>query len=236
MDLGMPKESLVSSEATDDYLKAIFELANEDRKASTSEIARKLGISAASVTGMLQKLAANAPPMVSYEKRRGAELTVEGERRALEVIRHHRLLESYLHEALGYRWDEVHQEAERLEHFISEDFEERVANRLGDPEFDPHGHPIPRKDGTMPPCDDIPLHVAPQGSEVRVSRVSDDDPDVLRRLASTGLTPNAVLRIVEHDAVEGPTLLRGADEQDLPVDASIVSRIRVRVLRENVTT
>lgn len=229
----MPKEMTLSSEATDDYLKAIFELAGEERKASTSEIARRLGVSAASVTGMLQKLSSNVPPMVSYEKRRGAELTIEGERRALEVIRHHRLLECYLHDALGYRWDEVHQEAERLEHFISEDFEERMANYLGDPEFDPHGHPIPRKDGAMPPCDDIPLQGAPQGSEIEVSRVSDDDPALLRVLASSGLKPKAVLQVLEHDPSEGPTLLRGADERDFPVNASIVSRVRVRVLREN---
>jgi len=232
----MPKEPVLSSEATDDYLKAIFDLAKEEQKASTSEIARKLRVSAASVTGMLQKLSTNDPPMVSYEKRRGAELTEAGMRRALEVIRHHRLLERYLHDALGYRWDEVHVEAEKLEHFISEDLEERMALLLGDPEFDPHGHPIPRKDGSMPACDDIPLLGAPELSAVAVSRVDDGDPALLRELASSGVTPNAIFEVVERRSAEGHTVLRSADERVFPVAADVATRVRVRVLEEEPST
>lgn len=226
----MPKEITYTSEATDDYLKAIFELASEDRKAGTSEIARKLGVSAASVTGMLQKLASSAPPFVQYEKRRGAELTAHGERRALEVIRHHRLLESYLHHALGYRWDEVHEEAERLEHFISEALEARMAAHLGNPEFDPHGHPIPRKDGSIPVCDDLPLRQVPEGVNARISRVSDEDPALLRFLGQRGVHPRAVVQVVEHQPFEGSTMLRKDEGEPFAVSSQVAHRVWVQIL------
>src|SRR5580692_7513896 len=129
------------SEAVDDYLKAIFQLSGrEERQVSSTEIAVHLSITAASVTNMLQKLAAQEPPLVVYEKHHGVKLAKAGKKRALEIVRHHRLIETFLHEILDYPWDEVHQEAERLEHFISERFEERIAAKLGHPEFDPHGH------------------------------------------------------------------------------------------------
>ncbi|MCW5964356.1 MAG: metal-dependent transcriptional regulator [Bryobacterales bacterium] len=233
----MPKDYLPSSESIDDYLKAIYEIGQDNRKASTTEIAKKLAIAAASVTGMLQKLAAQTPALVRYEKHRGVLLTVDGERRALEVIRHHRLLECFLQDTLGYEWHEVHQEAERLEHFISEDFEERVAARLGDPEFDPHGHPIPRKDGSIPDCNDAPLQKVAEGVAVRVSRVSDEDPSTLRLLAAHGVKPNVVLQVVEHRrtgdgfAPDG-TVLRRLPEAPFTVSAEVASRIAVEVLAE----
>src|SRR5580704_10262382 len=127
------------SEAIDDYLKAIFQLSGrEERQVSSTEVAGALDITAASVTNMLQKLAALESPLVVYEKHRGVQLSKAGKKRALEIIRHHRLLETFLHQVLGYPWDEVHQEAERLEHFISERFEERIAAKLGHPDFDTH--------------------------------------------------------------------------------------------------
>src|SRR5258708_22071165 len=139
------------SEAIDDYLKAIFQLSGrEERQVSSTEIAGSLAITAASVTNMLQKLAALEPPLVVYEKHRGVQLSKAGKKRALEIIRHHRLLETFLHQVLGYPWDEVHQEAERLEHFISERFDERIDAKLGHPEFDPHGHAIPALGGSLP--------------------------------------------------------------------------------------
>jgi DtxR family Mn-dependent transcriptional regulator len=141
----------MASEAVDDYLKAIFELAGDgDGRASTASLAKRLSVAPASVTGMLRKLSEDEPPSVIYEKHHGARLTKHGRSRALEVIRHHRLIELFLHDSLGYRWDEVHDEAEKLEHAISETLEDRIAERLGHPEVDPHGHPIPRKDGTIP--------------------------------------------------------------------------------------
>ena len=225
----MPKELITTTESVDDYLKAIFELAGEDGRAGTNDLARRLGVSAASVTGMLQKLANADPALVGYEKRRGAALTESGERRALEVIRHHRLLESYLHAALGYPWDKVHQEAERLEHFISEEFEERIAAHLGDPEFDPHGHPIPRKDGSLPRQDDIALRLAPAGSKARITRVSDEDPDLLRFLATHGMQPAAAIEVLEHQRFEGPTMLRIPPADPFPVSQTVASRVWVEV-------
>jgi DtxR family Mn-dependent transcriptional regulator len=136
------KHGPYTTESVDDYLKAVLELGgSEEERVTSNSLAQHLGIRAASVTGMLQKLAAQKPPFVKYEKHRGVRLTASGKMRALEVLRHHRLLERFLHDVLYYSWDEVHDEAERLEHFISERLEDRIAAKLGDPETDPHGHP-----------------------------------------------------------------------------------------------
>ncbi len=208
------------TEAVDDYLKAIYELTEEDSKASTVSIARKLEVAPASVTGMLRKLADQQPPWVAYEKHHGATLTDRGRSRALEVIRHHRLIESFLHESLGYRWDEVHDEAEKLEHAISERFEERIAERLGDPEVDPHGHPIPRKDGTIPERAETNLLDVNPGAVVYVSRVSDRDPDLLRYLSSLGVKPGVKLELIERGPFEQPLMMRindGPEAQALGV-------------------
>ncbi len=226
----MPKDPLPSSESVDDYLKAIYEIGGDQRRASTTEIARRLGVAAASVTGMLRKLSAQSPALVRYEKHRGVELTADGERRAIEVIRHHRLLECFLHDALGYEWHEVHAEAERLEHFISEDFEERVAARLGDPQYDPHGHPIPRKDGSIPTCEDRPLSGVDAGVAVRISRVSDEDPAALRLLASHGVRPNVVLHVVEQRQQGSGVVLRHSQREPFRVSASVAAGIAVEVL------
>src|SRR3982074_1977412 len=143
--------AISGSEAIDDYLKAIFQLSGrEERQVSSTEIAGNLAITAASVTNMLQKLATFEPPLVVYEKHRGVQLSKAGKKRALEIIRHHRLLETFLRQGLGYPRDQVHQEAERLETLISERCEERLASNLAPPEFDPHGHAIPALDGSLP--------------------------------------------------------------------------------------
>jgi DtxR family Mn-dependent transcriptional regulator len=152
------QSSLETSESVDDYLKAILELGGaEESQVTTNALAERLGIRTPSVTGMLQKLASLRPAFVLYEKHRGVRLTAAGKRRAWELVRHHRLLELFLHDVLKYSWDEVHEEAERLEHFISERFEDRVAAILGDPEIDPHGHTIPQKHEAGTYRDDVPL-------------------------------------------------------------------------------
>lgn len=139
------------SESVDDYLKAIFALGGADgRKVGSKEIADRLHVAPASVTNMLQRLAAEGRPLIRYERHRGVALSASGRRRALEIVRHHRLIETFLFEVLRYPIEELHDEAERLEHFISEKFEERVAATLGDPVRDPHGHCIPALDGSMP--------------------------------------------------------------------------------------
>jgi DtxR family Mn-dependent transcriptional regulator len=200
----------------DDYLKAIFELSGPTVNAATSNaIAQRLGVSAPSVTGMLQKLSTGRRPCVTYQKHRGARLTNEGRKRALRIIRRHRLVELFLCQVLGYTWDEVHQEAERLEHFISEKLEERIAQKLGNPQFDPHGDIIPGKDGTLPERKTMALAAVPPGSSVIVSSVSDRDPEMLRYLERIGLTPNRLLAVIDHGPFEGPTTVRLHDEADL---------------------
>src|SRR5258708_1433772 len=158
------------SEAIDDYLKAIFKLSGrEERQVSSTEIAGALAIPAASVTNMLQKLAALEPPLVVYEKHHGVQLSKAGKKRALEIIRHHRLLETFLHQVLGYPWDEVHQEAERLEHFISERFEERISAKLGHHEFVPHGHAVTALDASLARHDPRTLPQLKQGHTARIA-------------------------------------------------------------------
>jgi DtxR family Mn-dependent transcriptional regulator len=139
-------------------------------------------------------------------------LTGEGRKRALRIIRRHRLVELFLCRVLGYSWDEVHPEAERLEHFISEQLEERMAQKLGNPEFDPHGDIIPAKDGTLPERETMPLTAVPPGSSVIVSSVSDRNPEILRYLERIGMTPNRGLAVIDHAPFEGPTTVRLHDD------------------------
>jgi len=179
-----------TTESVDDYLKAILELGGSaEQRVTSSALAQHLGIRAPSVTGMLQKLAAHKPPFVKYEKHRGARLTPSGRMRALEVLRHHRLLERFLHDFLDYSWDEVHDEAERLEHFISERLEDRIAAKLGDPETDPHGHLIPERNGALPARKEVPLSKWACGVPAVISSVSDRDPAALREMTRLGLKP-----------------------------------------------
>jgi DtxR family transcriptional regulator, Mn-dependent transcriptional regulator len=185
-----------TTESVDDYLKAILELGGaEEERVSSNALVQHLGVRAASVTGMLQKLAAQKPPFVKYKKHHGARLTAAGKMRALEVLRHHRLLERFLHDFLDYSWDEVHDEAERLEHFISERLEDRIAAKLGDPETDPHGHLIPERSGALPPRQEVLLSKWACGIPAVVSSVSDRDPSVLREMTRLGLRPGVVITV-----------------------------------------
>ena len=207
--LAEPKSTSQASEAVDDYLKAIFQLSGpEERQVSSTEIATHLTITAASVTNMLQKLAASQPPMVIYEKHYGVKLARAGKKRALEIIRHHRLIETFLHKVLDYPWDEVHQEAERLEHFISERFEERIAAKLGNPEFDPHGHAIPALDGSLPGPEHQALSQLRPGQTAKVASVSDKDPEMLRYLATQGIRPGVPLTLTERLPFQGAYQIR----------------------------
>jgi len=185
-----------NTEPVDDYLKAILELGGaQEERATSNALARHLGVRAASVTEMLQKLAAQKPALVKYEKHHGARLTATGKKRALEVLRHHRLLERFLHDFLDYSWDEVHDEAERLEHFISQRFEDRIAAKLGDPETDPHGHPIPERSGAFPARKEMLLSRCACGVPAVISSVSDRDPTALREMARLGLKPGVAVTV-----------------------------------------
>ena len=172
----------------------------------TSALADRLGVTPASATNMLKKL--DSLGLVEHANYRGAALTDPGRKIALEVIRHHRLLETYLAEALGVPWDQVHAEAEVLEHFLSEELEERIAAQLGHPEFDPHGHPIPTKDGAMPEHSEQLLWEATEGSSVAVERVSDAEAEALRYLGSIGILPGAAVEIVGRGPLAGPLYVK----------------------------
>jgi DtxR family transcriptional regulator, Mn-dependent transcriptional regulator len=210
-----------TSPAAQDYLKGLWHLEWEgarneagDDSISTKAIAERLGVSAASATNMLKKL--DAMGLVSHSPYRGASLTDAGRKIALEVIRHHRLLETYLAEALGVPWDAVHEEAEVLEHVLSEDLEDRIAALLGDPAFDPHGHPIPAKDGSVPTAVGRLLWTVPDGERVSVDRVSDSEAEILRYLDEIGLRPGASVEVVRKGPVSGPLYVRvdGQDESE----------------------
>ncbi len=187
-----------STQSIQDYLKNIYELTEGGASASTNALAAKLKISAPSVTGMIQKLASSKPPLVEYQKHQGVTLTKDGRRAALEVIRHHRLLEAWLVQTLGYSWDEVHEEAERLEHVISEDFERRIAAAMGHPLRDPHGELIPTADLKMPLEDSTPLSALRPNQKGTVQCVKAADTALLRYLESLGLIPGAQLEVKEY--------------------------------------
>jgi DtxR family Mn-dependent transcriptional regulator len=187
------------SERSEDLLKAIYELqlAHADERVSTSSLAQVLGVADASVTGLLKKLALYKPKLIEYRRYRGVTLTEAGKKKALKLIRRHRLIESFLTQTLGYSWDEVHQEADALEHVVTENFGDRIAASLKDPLTDPHGSPIPLEDGTVLQQDGIPLSQAEEGKEVTVRWVSDGDPQLLRYLGELGVRPQTSLILIE---------------------------------------
>ena len=184
--------------STQDYLKNIYELTENGENASTNALAQKLNIKPASVTGMVQKLASAKPALVEYQKHQGVTLTKEGKKAALEVIRHHRLLEAWLVQTLGYSWDEVHEEAERLEHVISEDFERRIAAAMGHPIRDPHGELIPTEDLRMPFDDSAPLSSLRPNQTATIQSVKAADTDLLRYLDGLELVPGARIEVKDY--------------------------------------
>ena len=200
--------NIKTSQTVEDYLKSIYQITRRTDRASTNDIASMMGVSPASATGMIQKLANVQPPLLQYEKHRGAALTHNGEQIALEIIRHHRLLETYLHEKLGYTWDEVHKEADQLEHVISEELEERIAKALGDPHYDPHGDPIPNRELFLPHQSKLCLANLQPGDQAIVVRISNDNPDLLRYLSSIGLTIQCRIRVIEVSPFDGITSLK----------------------------
>ncbi len=214
------------SHAMEDYLKAIYLLSQDGKKVSTSRLAESLECSAASVTNMLQKLA--SLKLVEYQPYQGVDLTEAGTRVSLEVIRHHRLIELYLKEVLGYSWDKVHAEAEELEHVISEELEERIDKALGYPTRDPHGHPIPGKDGTMTDERLPSLWEVQELSDVIVARVDDRDASVLRYLDSLGIHPEVEIHVLEKAPFNGPVQIKlGSAKHSLSEE--LARQILVRV-------
>lgn len=189
----------------EDYLKVIYDLERVGTPASTNDIADRLAISPASVSGMMRRLAEQR--LITHEPYRGVRLTDAGRRAALRTLRRHRILECYLTEVLRYEWDCVHDEAERLEHAASDELIERMASALGNPSQDPHGAPIPTRDGRMEESSLRTLAAAATGDRVRVRRVQDEDAERLRYLAELGIRPGALVRILDRAPYDGPITL-----------------------------
>jgi DtxR family transcriptional regulator, Mn-dependent transcriptional regulator len=212
------------SESAQDYLKAIWKLQAAHGEATTSALAGELGVSPASATAMLKKL--DRLGLVQHEPYHGARLTPAGERVALEVIRHHRLLELYLKEALGLSWDQVHAEAERLEHYLSDEVEARIDAALGYPTRDPHGDPIPTAELVLETGERRTLVDVAAGDEAVVRRVPDSDPELLRYLADLGLVPECPVVMIEQAPFEGPVTLEiGGTTHS--IGRSVAARIEV---------
>jgi DtxR family transcriptional regulator, Mn-dependent transcriptional regulator len=192
--------------AMEDYLKVIYRLSEDGQRATTQAIADRMNVAAPSATGMIKRLA--DLNLVTHERYRSITLTSSGRKAALEVVRHHRLLELYLAEALGYSWDEVHDEAERLEHTISEELEDRIDAALGYPTIDPHGDPIPSRSGTISEVSDDRLSSLDVGDSATISRVADSDPEKLRYLGTMGLYPDTEISVVDRMPFDGPLKVR----------------------------
>jgi DtxR family Mn-dependent transcriptional regulator len=192
--------------AQEDYLKALYQLHGDHRPVPTRELAQRLGISSPSVSEMVARLTAQG--LVVHDRYRGQQLTREGRKVALELVRHHRLLEMFLVQVLGYSWDEVHDEAERLEHVMSERMEQRIFELLGRPELDPHGHAIPSASGKVRSLSERPLSECKAGEKVLVQGVSDEDAGRLRELERRGLMPGTRIEVIAVSAYEGPIEVR----------------------------
>jgi DtxR family Mn-dependent transcriptional regulator len=213
--------------AIEDYLKAIYQIGREEPHlggVTGHRLAQRLGVAAPSVTNMVKRL--RELDLVEHERYREIGLTKAGEQIALEVVRHHRLLERYLVEALGYGWDEVHDEAERLEHHISEALEARMAAVLGDPVIDPHGDPIPRLDGTVSTVVEQRLLDLNPGQTAVVGRVSDQDPERLRYLQQLGITPGTPVTLLETLPFDGPLRLEIAGVEQV-IGRSLAATVQV---------
>jgi DtxR family Mn-dependent transcriptional regulator len=210
MSAAVTNEPLTRS--VEDYLKAIYQLSPEGRAASTSEIANLLALSPPSVTGMVKRLSEQG--LLEHVPYRGVQLTEEGRRAALRMVRRHRLIEAYLVEFLSYSWDTVHEEAERLEHAVSETMIERMATALGHPSVDPHGDPIPSADGLVQELACTPLSDIPVGESVEIHRVHASQPERLRYIASLGLRPGVQVRVIDRQPFDDlVTIEVGGDRQ-----------------------
>jgi DtxR family Mn-dependent transcriptional regulator len=216
------------SGAVEDYLKVIYDLSACNDLISTGQIADVLNVSQASVTNMVQRLAAEKPPLLEYIKHQGVILTEEGMKAALEIIRHHRLLELFLHDILGYSWDQVHAEADRLEHVISEDFEDRIAAVLGNPNRGLHGKPIPSRDLEMPVHITTYLHEMRTDQHGVIHSVDDDDPGFLRYLKEKGLVPGAEFVVIDFSPYDENIWLQiKGQEEAIVLGLNVTSQIQV---------
>jgi DtxR family transcriptional regulator, Mn-dependent transcriptional regulator len=216
------------SRSVEDYLKAIYSLVEHGEPASTSSIAGVLDVQPASVSGMVKRLAESA--LVEHVPYKGVRLTEQGSREALRIVRRHRVLESYLAARLGYSWDDIHEEAERLEHAASDKLIDRMAEALEDPRHDPHGSPIPTRGGEIEVTRYPTLAEVQAGDSVEVRSVQDEDAERLRYLEAQGLMPGARLRVEERAPFDGPVTVRvGGEEEARVIGFELARRIFVSV-------
>jgi DtxR family Mn-dependent transcriptional regulator len=223
------RRSAPASDAVEDYAKAIYAIQlYQEGPVTTSELAERLDVAPSSVTAMLKRL--DELELVRYEPYHGVTLTPSGERVALEVIRHHRLIEAFLAESLKMPWDRVHDEAEVLEHYISEELEERMSNALGDPSRDPHGDPIPSAELDLADEETVSLADLRSGHGATFTRVSDSDPAMLRYLAERGIRPGAQLRVTGEQPFGGPLYVE-VDGREQALGGRLADKMRVEVER-----
>jgi DtxR family transcriptional regulator, Mn-dependent transcriptional regulator len=221
------QESIVISSAVEDYAKAIYALERGGHETvTTNALAERLGVTPASASGMVKRLGELG--LVEHKPYHGVSLTDDGRRVALEVMRHHRLLELYLVKNLGVPWDRVHAEAEVLEHVLSEELEELIAAKLGDPTHDPHGDPIPTRELEIEEGPTESLQSLEAGARGIFTRVSDSDPDMLRFLAERGIAPGERLEVVEKQPFEGPLFVRFGDHVHV-LGGALARAMRVQV-------
>lgn len=215
----------MKSASVENYVKAIYQLQEDQGTVTTSALAQMMGVSAASATGMVKKLARLR--LARHSPYHGVELTAQGQKLALEVIRHHRLVELFLAETLGVPWDRVHAEAERIEHVISEDLEDRIADHLGDPLRDPHGDPIPTKAGALEQPEYTSLNDLGAGRSGVIRRVSDQSPEHLRHFRNLGLVPDATIDVLSREPFEGPLRVRVSSGEEHILDETLARGIWV---------
>jgi DtxR family Mn-dependent transcriptional regulator len=230
-----PKPDL--SPAIQDYLRAVYKLSRrlpEGERVTTNQLAERLGVKPASVTVMLQRLAAADPPLLYYHKHQGVSLTPAGEQAALGVVRHHRLLEQYLHEKLGYSWDEVHDEADRLEHVASDQLIARMAAALSYPTHDPHGHAIPAEDLSLAHSIALSLDQLAIGDRAIIQSVRDEDPQLLRYLDQIGLRPGTHIRLIDVQPLNKLYVIAvGPADDECTVGTSVATQVFVRPMDDS---
>jgi DtxR family Mn-dependent transcriptional regulator len=227
LDMNDPVDSRSPSSSVGDYLKAIWELAADSGEvASTKGVADRLSVSAASVSNMFARL--QEMGLVEHERYRGATLTERGRKEALRLVRRHRLIETFLLEHLGYHWQEVHEEAERLEHAVSDGFTERLAEFLGHPDHDPHGGPIPSPEGILEADDSFPLSQAVAGRRLRIAKVRDEDAEMLDYLGDRNLVPGRLLTVREVRALDGVVIVEDDEAEVYALGEPLARYVFVR--------
>lgn len=224
----MPREESLTA-PVEDYLKAIYTIGRGTGAAATNEIAQRLALAPASVSGMVRRLADQG--LLAYERYHGVKLTESGRRAALRTLRRHRVIEAYLAEALGYPWDRVHDEAERLEHAASDELVDRMAATIGEPEVDPHGAPIPSRDGLVDETEYTALGELPVGAAGVVVRVADEDPEMLRYLAGLLIVPGKRVTVKSRAPFDGPLVL-SVGRHELSIGQALAMHILVAPTRE----